>query len=238
MLFATPVRAMVAVFCLGQVLGGCGTLAEDTPDHMDFALPTFPFIVSSASQQWRQFPPVEIQSRVCAGPQAIATDCCSPPLAPQVIDCQQYPLACNPEDNTCALIFDMVDSLDVDLAAEVPAIAAARGRLFSRVAILGLNIRVADLGELPIRSAALYVAPEDSGRPSSPGASLLAPVSLSAGSNVTVPDEAAQETFSGFATNYQSRFSLLLSAHLVIAGNTVPTGAVSFDVSGQARGYY
>jgi hypothetical protein len=229
---------MVAVSCLGQVLGGCGALTEDTPDHADFALPTFRFTVSSESQQWRHPPPVEIPNGVCAGPLAIATDCCSPPLALQAIDCQQYPLACNPADNTCALIFDMVDSVDVDLASQVPAIAAVQGRIFSSVSLLGLTTKVTDLAELPILSAALYVAPADSGSPASPGANLLAPVSLAAAPNVIVPDEAAQRAFATFAANYQTPFSLLLSAHLVIAGDAVPTGSVNFDVSGQARGFY
>ena len=229
---------MVVLSCLGQSLAGCGTWEENTSDHLDFALPTFTFTVSSESQQWRKAPPVEIPNKVCAGPEAIATDCCSPPLAAQPIDCQQYPVACDPSDNYCALIFDMEDSVDVDLAVEVPDIAAVQGRIFASVALLSLATKVNDIGELPIRSANLYVAPEDTGSTSSPGAALLLPIDLVPGPNVAVPDAAAQHAFSTFASDYQARFSLLLSAHLVVAGNAAPTGSVTFDVTVKARAYY
>jgi hypothetical protein len=229
---------MLVVSCLGQVLAGCGAWEENTPDHLDFALPTFNFTVSSSSQQWRMAPPGGIPNKVCAGPLALATDCCSSPLASPPIDCQQYPVACNPDDNYCALIFDMEDSRDVDLIAEVPDIAAAQGRVFSCVSLLSLTTTVTDIGELPIRSASLYIGPEDSGSSSSPGTALLSPISLMAGPNVVVPEADAQQAFSNFARNYQAPFSLLLSAYLVITGSASPTGAGNFTVTGKARAYY
>ena len=236
MLFATPLRAMLVVFCLGHVLSGCG--GEDTPDHLDFTLPTFKFTVSSASQQWRTAPPGGIPNKVCAGPEAVSTDCCSSAFADPPIDCQQYPVACNPDDNYCALVFDVEDSVDADLATDVSEIAAVQGRVFASVSLLSLTTTVSGLGQLPIRSANLYVAPGDSESASSPGAALLSPISLTSGPNIVVPDSAAQQAFSNFARNYQARFSLVLSAHFVIPGSTDPTGSVAFTVNGKARAYY
>lgn len=161
---------MLVVFCLGHVLSGCG--GEDTPDHLDFTLPTFKFTVSSASQQWRTAPPGGIPNKVCAGPEAVSTDCCSSAFADPPIDCQQYPVACNPDDNYCALVFDVEDSVDADLATDVSEIAAVQGRVFASVSLLSLTTTVSGLGQLPIRSANLYVAPGDSESASSPGAAL------------------------------------------------------------------
>jgi hypothetical protein len=67
---------------------------------------------------------------------------------------------------------------------------------------------------------------------------LLSPISLTSGSNVIVPDSAAQQAFSNFARNYQARFSLVLSAHFIIPGSSAPTGSVAFTVNGKARAYY
>lgn len=234
MLFATPARAILVVSCLGQIVAGCD--GENTPDHLDFSLPTFKFTVSSASQQWRTAPPSGIPNKICAGPEAIATDCCSLPLASPPIDCQQYPVACNLDDNYCALVFDVEDSVDVDLATDVTEIAAVQGRVFASVSLLSLSTRVT--GELPIRSANLYIGPQGCGSASNPAAVLLSPLSLTTGTDVFEPDAAAQQAFSGLAKSYQARFSLVLSAHLVITGATSPTGTVNFEVTGKARADY
>jgi hypothetical protein len=227
---------MSVVFCLGQVLSGCG--GENTPNRLDFALPTFKFTVSSASQQWRTAPPGGIPNKVCAGPEAVTTDCCSSALVYPPIDCQQYPVACNPDDNYCALVFDVEDSVDVDLATDVSEIAAVQGHVFASVSLLSLTTTITGIGQLPIRSANLYVAPGDSESASSPSAALLSPISLTTGPNVVTPDSAAQQAFSNFAKDYQARFSLVLSAHFVIPGSTAPTGSVAFTVTGKARAYY
>ena len=241
MLFRTSVRAMASVFCLGQCLTGCGSLGENTPDRLDFdlPLPTPTFAVSSNSALWRQAPPVGIPDLVCAGPEALTTDCCSPPAPAKSIDCQIYPMRCDPSDNYCAMVYDLEQSIDVDLTT-VPEIAAVQGRIFSSVSVVSLTTVVTDLNELPVlQSASLYVAPEDAGSSSAPGASFLAPVELAPGENVVVPDALAQAAFSSFATNYETRFSILLSAHLVIKNNnSVSTGSVGFSVTGHAEARY
>jgi hypothetical protein len=147
-------------------------------------------------------------------------------------------VACNPDDNYCALVFDVEDSVDVDLATDVSEIAAVQGHVFASVSLLSLTTTITGIGQLPIRSANLYVAPGDSESASSPSAALLSPISLTTGPNVVTPDSAAQQAFSNFAKDYQARFSLVLSAHFVIPGSTAPTGSVAFTVTGKARAYY
>jgi hypothetical protein len=240
MLFRTLVRAMASVLCLSQCLIGCGSLGENTPDRLDFDLPllTPTFGVSSNNQRWPRMPPGGIPDLVCAGPEALTTNCCSPPAPIQAIDCQIYPLSCDSSDNTCAMVFDLEQSVDVDLA-KVREVAAVAGRVFSSVSLVSLTTVVTDAKELSIlRAASLCVAPEDATSSSAPGAASLAPVDLAPGTKVVVPDALAQAAFSGFATNYETPFSILLSAHLVIKSNSTTTGAVGFTVAARAEARY
>lgn len=235
MSFGTCTRTLMLVAWAGQFLAACG---QDTPDHLDFALRSLNFKVSSQSPQWRQAPPSGIPNMVCAGPQAVTTDCCSPPPPAQPVDCQQHPLACDPSDNFCALIFDVETRVDVDLVADVAAVAAVDGRVFAEVSLLGLTTTVDGLDALPMRSANLYIGPQGLGSSSSPDAQMLAPVSLATGTNQVAPSAEAQQAFSRLARDYRTPFSLLLSAHFVLPNGSSPTGAVTVAVTGRARAVY
>jgi hypothetical protein len=241
MLFRTFVRAMASVLCLSQCLIGCGSLGENTPDRLDFDLPllTPTFAVPSANQRWPPMPPGGIPDLVCAGPEALTTNCCSPPAPAQAIDCQIYPLSCDSSDNTCAMVFDFEQSADVDLT-KVREVAAVAGRIFSSVSLVSLTTVVTDKNELPVlRTASLFVAPEDATSSTTPGAAYLAPVDLLApGAQVVVPDALAQAAFSGYATNYETPFSILLSAHMVLKHNSATTGAVGFTVAARSEARY
>ena len=228
---------MVFVACIGQSLAGCGPLQENTPDRLNFALPSLLFEVSSQSPQWRPAPSTGVPNMVCAGPQAIGTDCCAPPSPLPAIDCQQYPVACDPADNFCAMTFDVEEKLPVDLM-HVTEVADVEGRVFADVSILGLDITVTGLANLPIRHAELYVGPEDLGGSSSPAASLLAPVSLASGTNLAVPGADAQQALSSFARDYRTPFSILLAAHLVVPASTSPAGTVTVRVNARAQALY
>jgi hypothetical protein len=235
MLFRTFVRVMASVFCLGQCVAGCGRLGEETPDHLDFALPkSLSFTVRSNQQP---LPPTGIPNVVCAGPEALIADCCSPPAPAPSVDCQIYPLGCDPVDNFCAMIFDVEQSVDVRLM-DVQEIAAVQGRIFSSVSLISLTTEISDAYELPIRSASLFVAPVDASGTASPGALFLASVSLKPGENPIVLDAAGQQAFSSFATDYETPFSIVLSAQLVIKGDTFPSGSVGVTVTGQAEALY
>jgi len=229
---------MVLVACFGQSLAGCGPLQQNTPDRLDFALPTLRFEVSSQSSQWRTAPANGLPNMVCAGPEATGTNCCAPPPPLPAFDCQQAPVACDPVDNFCALTFDVEDSLTVDLLADSPEVAAVDGRVFSSVSLLTLSVGVAGIDALPIRGANLYLGPVNLGGSLSPDASLLSPLGLAPGANQLAPNATAQQAFSRFARDYRTPFAALLSAHLVIPNGYFPTGTVTFTVSGRAEALY
>jgi hypothetical protein len=223
------------VVCLGQLLAGCG---QNTSDRLDFALPTLDFEFSSESTQWRQAPPTAVPNMVCAGPQALATDCCSPPAILSAVDCQQYPIACDPLSNFCALTFDMEVTKKVDLVADGTEVGAVDGRVFTRVSLLTLSTSVGDTDDLPIRGANLYIGPGDAGSSSSPAATLLAPVSLTLGTTLVAPSAEAQQAFSGLARDYRTPFSLWLAGHFVISNGSAPAGTVTFSVKARAEAVY
>jgi hypothetical protein len=228
------VRAMFLVLCLGQLSAGCSSWDEDTPDHLDFALPTITWAISTDDPQWRKAPGSDVAAPgfVCSGPEALATDCCAPPF-----DCQKYPFACDPVTNFCALTFDVDITRTVELA-RVPAIAAVRGRVFARVALVDLGTSVLQSGDLPVRSANLFIGPQDLATPSDPSATLLAEVKLVPDQQTVSPDAPALQAFSSFASEYQNPFSLLLSLHVVADNRTNPVGEFHLAVSGHARAYY
>jgi hypothetical protein len=229
---------MVSLACLGQILAGCGIGQEDTPERLDFALPSCKFVVSSTSPQWRQSPPGGTPEMVCAGPQALATNCCLPPAPSPAIDCEQYPVACDPASNLCALTFDVEDIVAVDLVADVEEVAEVEGRVFSQVTLSSLTATMTGGSQLSIRTADLFLAPAGVGGSSSPGVELLAHLPLAAGANVIEPSAAARQAFAGFARNYHTPFSLLLSAHVVVPRGTVPSGSATITVTGQVEAYY
>lgn len=230
-------RTILCVTCLGQLVVGCGVW-QDTPDSVSFALPSELKFQVSSSSQWQSALPSGVTGRVCAGPNAIVSDCCTPPSSAPSFSCQTTPVACDPATNLCALTFDVVTSQDVSLVQDSSAIAGAQGRIFSRVWLGSLTFTIEDLASLPIRSAGLYIGPSDTAVPGSSGTVLLASIPLSASRTTLVPDGAGQEAFSAYARNYQTPFSLMVSAHLVASDDVAPNGTVNIKVSGQGTAYY
>jgi len=227
---------MVCSACISQVLAGC----EDTPDHLDFAPRTVQFSVSHDSKQWRGAPP-GYRAVVCAGPQAVTSDCCSPPTG--AVDCQRYPVTCDEVDNFCALAFDVEIEASVDLLADL-AMIASDGRVFSKVALVEMSAKTANpksperQNSLPIRSASLYIGPKGVGSSASPEATLVAEVPLDTEPKTFAPTVAGQEAFSRLARDYRTQFSWLLSAHFVVLIGTLPQGEMTVDLSWRARGEY
>jgi hypothetical protein len=120
---------------------------------------------------------------VCAGPQAVGHDCCSPPAPLPPIDCSEYSVICAPVDNFCALVFDVEPRHELQLVTDVPAIGGVDGRVFSRVTLVELAATITGLAQLPIRRASLYIGPKGLVSAASPEATLLGEVSLVAGKN-------------------------------------------------------
>ena len=236
MSLGTCARTLGLVVGLGQLLAAC---AQNTPDRLAFPLPTVRFAISSTSPEWREVPEnVAIPTMVCGGPQALATDCCSPPPPMPAFDCQQVPVACDPASNFCALTFDVEVGSQVDLVAQVAEVAAVDGRVFTSVSLLSLGTSSSDVRALDIRSADLYVAPGDATGSANPAAILLAPVSLASGTTPAVPSPEGQQAFASFARDYRAPFSLWLSTHIVVPNGSTPTGTVTFDVNGRAEALY
>jgi hypothetical protein len=236
MSLATCARTMGFVVGLGQVVAACG---QNTPDRLGFALPTSSFVISSKNSAWRQVPDtVLIPNMVCGGPQALATDCCAPPFPIPSIDCEQYPVACDPTSNFCALTFDVEVGTKVDLVAQVPEVGAVDGRVFTSVSLLSLSTSASNLGALPIRSANLYIAPGDVGGSSNPAAVLLSRVELTEGATPATPTPEGRQAFAALARDYRAPFSLWLSAHLVVPNGSTPSGTVTFTAHAQAEAVY
>jgi hypothetical protein len=224
------------VLCWGLSVAACG---QNTPDRLPFALPTSSLEISSRNAQWRAAPATGvIPNMVCGGPQALATDCCSPPAPLPTVDCEQYPLACDPASNFCALSFDVQVGTKVDLVAQVAEVGAVDGRVFTSVSLLSLSTSTSNLPALPIRSASLYIAPGDASGVSDPATVFVAEVSLGPGPSPVDPSPEARQAFSGFSRDYRAPFSLWLSVHVVVPNGSTPAGTVSFEVKGRAEAVY
>jgi hypothetical protein len=225
-----PALGLAVAFGL---LVGC---RDDSLEHLDFDLPVLSFTVTGDGL--RASPPGDLPNQVCAGPLALLTDCCNPPAPAAAIDCQQYPVTCDPQEKLCALTFDVERPLDTNLVASVAAVAAVDGRVFSSVSLVSVSTTVALTGHLPIRSADLYVGPKGFGTSSSPAAHLVSPVPLANGTASLVPSGGAQQAFSGFACDYRTTFSWLLAAHVVILPGPRPSGSAIFNVAVRAKAEY
>jgi hypothetical protein len=230
MLFGVPLRSILVVLCLGQ-LAACTSFDEDTPDHVDFALPSVAWSISAGDPQWRASPPPgAIPSFVCGGPQASSTDCCAASLS-----CQKYPLACDSTTGFCALTFDVELAQTVDLVDTT--VTAVRGLVFSRVELQGLASTVAS-HDMPIRSASVYVGPKDLASSSDPAATFLAHVVLAPGEHPVTIDEPARSDLLSLVRDYQTPFALLLAVHVVAPAGFDSQAAFETTLKGSFRAFY
>jgi hypothetical protein len=235
MFLGVCLRDLFVVLCLGHLVAACSSFDEDTPDHLDFALPSVEWTIPSNDPRWRRPPPknVPFPGFVCSGPEALSTDCCAPPF-----DCQKYPVACDPTSLFCALTFDLETTAAVRLVDGAPAVASVRGRVFSRVELLTLTSTVSIPEDLPIREATLHIGPKDVAVRSDPAATFFALVSLAPGERLVTPDTTARDAFSTLARDYEQPFSLLLSTHFVVSDDDYSPRGFSVSLKGQARAYY
>lgn len=242
MSLAARPRALLVLLCIGP-WAACGAGNEDTPDHLDFALPTLSFQLSTADGQWRSLPAKDTQVPhfLCAGPLALPADCCALPY-----DCADHPFACDAATNYCALTFDVILSVPV-LPDATLGYTAFAGRAFAQVALLGATATATPTGDaLPIRSADLYLGPLGLSSASDAGAVWFAHVALDqAGIQALTVDQTGQDAFSALARAYDTPFSMLLLTQIVFPSgpNALPAtgplaGSVSLEVATEARGYY
>lgn len=239
MFLGNSARAMVVVMGLvglPQLMAGCSPWDENTPDHVDFDLANVTWTVTPDDAQWRELPgsDVKVPNFVCAGPVAIASDCCAGDY-----DCQRYPMACDPRSNFCALTFDVQMVRSVVLSVSVPEVAAVRDRVFADVQWLSLTTTATLSQELPVRSATLFVGPADLVDAADASATTVADVDLdSPRAETVVPAPAAQQAFSALARAPQTPFSFLLSSHVVVPAGTNPQGSLFVTLAGRFRAWY
>jgi hypothetical protein len=228
------------VIFASQLAAGCG---EDTPERLSFALPTSSIDLATSNPQWRSAPAAAVPAMVCAGPEALGTDCCSPPAGVPAtgVDCAQYPVACDPSNHLCALTFEVQNKAVVDLLARVAEVSAVDGRVFTRAEISSLSTWVENaeaLATLPIRSADLFIGPKEAVPAGSPGLVFLSALALTEQTTQITPSAEAQQAFSGFARDYRMPFALWISAHVVVAAGSTPSGSVTVHVDGRAQAWY
>ncbi len=226
---------------LGPV-AACGAWDEDTPEHLDFALPTIRFQASSTDPGWPRQPTdaSQIPRFPCAGPLALPmADCCAPPY-----DCAKHPFVCDGSTSYCALTFDVQLSQAV-MADGRAGIDAFAGRALARVDLVAANADLAIAGT-GIRSADLYVGPDGLTTPSDPGAVLFSrlPVAQSADLALAV-EQSGQDAFASFAQAYDTPFSVLLSVHVVLPSGPLAdpspaaqAASLSLELDIAARGSY
>jgi hypothetical protein len=234
MLLLRSAGAITLLGLLGQMWAGCGSLEEDTPDRLEFTLPSATIVLSSASPQWRTPPSGSPMGVVCAGPLAATADCCS---AVGGVDCARYPFVCDSVDNLCTLTFEIASGADV-LLEPVAAVSAVRGRIFSRVDLDSLTITVTGAGSLPLRAASLYVGPQDSAGTDAPDVALLARFDPWLASSAPSPESSGLQAFSRFARDYQTPFSFLVSASVAVKAFVPASSLETFVLEGHATAFY
>jgi hypothetical protein len=202
----------IVLLWLGPLVAACSSMDEDTPDHVDLTMPHTAWTFSTYDSQWRTSPPAATIPRfVCAGPQALATDCCAPPW-----DCQRYPLACDRTLNLCALTFEVQVAEIVDLGEPVAAIAEGQGRVFSKVDVIDLVASVELTADLPVRSLTLFIGPLGLADSSDPAATAFASIGTGPEPQGLSPGIAGRNALSLLARNYATPFTLLLTAHAIV----------------------
>jgi len=207
----------LALACLAIVLaaGGCSAGDDVGGGELSFALPVHDgFMIHSDPNdpRWRPSPPEGVPNVVCRGPAALVSDCCQPPAPTAAIDCQQYPLTCD-DNNLCALAFDYDDALlPIDLGQDVSALKDRRGWVLAHATVDVIDTSV-NLDGLPIRAASLYVAPQGATSAQAAGARFLGDIQPDSQPLALTPD--ARVAFSSFLVDFNTPFTLILSAHVV-----------------------
>jgi hypothetical protein len=210
-------RGSLVLFWLAMASLGC-TQNDVGGGVVDFEMPKASFFISSGASEprWRDLPPGGIPNVLCSGPAALTDDCCHPPAAAgslESIDCQQYPLRCDLA-GWCALVFDFDDEYTIELGTRELALKERRGWVLAHANLAVIESTV-DLNNLPIESAALYVAPQGVLSPRSDASRFLSAIPLNPSSSVALGAD-AQRVLSGFLADFNTPFNLILTARIAI----------------------
>jgi len=91
-------------------VGGANLKFSDLPVARDFK-------INSTDSRWWPCRRWVYQTWSVAARPRLVSDCCQPPAPMLAVDCQEYPLSCDPADGYCALAFDYDDAVEIDLGA-------------------------------------------------------------------------------------------------------------------------
>jgi len=213
--------------------GGCSFFDQVGSGGLTFSLPiNREFRIDSADSRWWPCPFQGVPEVVCSGPAALVTDCCQPPEPMNPVDCQEYPLSCDPADGYCALAFDYDDAVEIDLGTDVPALRARPDRVLAQATLPTIETTVTSgVGSLPLRAASLYAAPQGTTSARAVGAIFLAEVPLGSdkGQEVDVGTQ-AQIGLSPFLTDFNTPFVLILSTRVVVKSGAAPEGVETIRI--------
>jgi hypothetical protein len=217
--------------------GGCSFFDEAGGGDLSFDLPVArEFKIDSADSRWWPCPSQGVPDAACSGPAALVSDCCQPPAPMTAIDCQEYPLSCDPADGYCALAFDYDDAVEIDLGRDVSALKDRPRRVLAQATLATIDTTVNPMvGRLPLRTASLYVAPQGTTSAREAGATLLADVPLGKGSGHVDLAAQAQMGFSPFLTDFNTPFVLILTTHVVVKSGAAPSGVETIKVGGHVN---
>lgn len=212
--------------------GGCSFFDEVGGGDFTFdLLVARDFKIASTDSRWWPCPSLGVPDVVCSGPAALVSDCCHPLTA---VDCLEYPLSCDQEDNgRCALVFDYDDAVEIDLGRDVPALKGRPRRMLAQATLATIDTTVTTgVGTLPLRAASLYVAPAGTASARAAGATFLADVPLGKGEAQVDLAAQAQVGLSSFLTDFNTPFVLILSTHVVVKSGAPPSGVETIKVGG------
>jgi len=151
------------------------------------------------------------------------------------VDCQAYPLGCD-LDGMCALAFDYDDAVDVDLGRDVPALKSQLRSVLAQATLARIDTTVTGgVGTLSVRAANLFVAPKGTPSARADGVIFLAGIPLGSGTRQVDLDAQARFGLSSFLADFNTPFTLILSAHVVVKSGAAPKGVATINVDGRVE---
>jgi hypothetical protein len=220
--------------------GGCSFFDQVGGGDLNFVLPiNREFRIDSADSRWWPSPSRGVPEVICSGPAALVSDCCQPPEPMTAVNCQQYPLSCDPADGWCALAFDYDDAVEIDLGSDVPALRDHPLRVLAQATLATIETTVTPgPGALPLRAASLYAAPQGTTSARAAGATFVAEVPLGSGKRQVDVGARAQIGLSPFLTDFNTPFVLILSTRVVVKSGAAPEGVETIRVEGRVDASY
>ena len=221
--------------------GGCSFFDQVGGGNLNFDLPiNREFRIDSADSRWWPSPSPGVPDVICSGPAALVSDCCQPPEPMNPVDCQEYPLSCDPVDGYCTLAFDYDDAVEIDLGTDVPALKARPRLVLAQATLPTIGARVTfGVGSLPLRTASLYAAPQGTTSARAAGAIFLAEVPLGSDKSQEIHvGPRAQIGLLPFLSDFNTPFALILSTHVVMKSGPAPDGVETISVAGSVSASY